>query len=138
MKPKAYNPQEILISLLEIEKSLRTVIKENCPEKSITLNEDLDKALNDLLGGESDDIDKVEFLTTQLSLLHLKREIEKTIKVVLETNDLRAFLDYSKHKQEILRKINKKKNAWGTIDYILLIALCANFIAVALALYYLR
>ncbi len=73
MKPVAYNPQEVLISLIEIEKSLKTVIQENCPEKPIALNENLDTALNDLLDAQGANIDKVEYLTTQLSLLHLKR-----------------------------------------------------------------
>lgn len=138
MKPVAYNPQEVLISLIEIEKSLQTVIQENCPEKPITLNEDLDTALNDLLDAQGANIDKVEYLTTQLSLLHLKRELDKTLQVVIESNELRALLDYSKYSPDILKKTQKINNDWRQIDYILLFVLFANFIAIVSALYYLR
>lgn len=138
MKPVAYNPQEVLISLIEIEKSLKTVIQENCPEKPIALNENLDTALNDLLDAQGANIDKVEYLTTQLSLLHLKRELEKTIQVVIESNELRALLDYSKYSHGILKKTQEINRDWRWIDYILLIVLCANFIGIVSALYYLR
>jgi len=94
MSQVSYNPKELLSMLVEVETKLKSSVNKNCPEKDISFSEDVDNALEEFLQQQSIQKDDVGYLTSQMALFHLCRELEKTIGVVVESNDLRAYHDF--------------------------------------------
>jgi len=94
MSQISYNPRELLSVLVEVETKLKSTVNNNCPEKDISLSEDIDDALEEFLQRQSVQDNNVGYLTSQMALFHLCRELEKTIGVVVESNDLRAYHDF--------------------------------------------
>lgn len=94
MSQISYNPKELLTVLIEVETRLKSTINKNCPEKEFSLSDDLDKALEEFLQRQSLRDNDVGYLSSQMALFHLCRELEKTIGVVIDANDLRAFHDF--------------------------------------------
>ncbi len=107
MKPNTYNPKELLNSLLEIEEKLLRTLTLNCPDQRIYISEDIDKAMEDFLQLRDDKEDALGFHPSHLALLYLCRETEKTIDIVVEANNLKAYRDYGKY-QETLNVANPK------------------------------
>lgn len=95
MNSVSYNPKEILFTLTELEGRLKRSIDKHCPDRGLALSDDLDKALEEFLELKNETDDQVAYLSSQLALLHLQRELEKTIGVVVDSNNLRAFHDFN-------------------------------------------
>lgn len=94
MNQVSYNPKELLTVLIEVETQLKSTINKNYPEREISLSEDLDQALEEFLKQQSLRDNDVGYLSSQMALFHLCREFEKTIGVIIDSNDLRAFHDF--------------------------------------------
>lgn len=94
MSQVSYNPRELLSVLVEVETKLKSSVNNNCPEKDISFSEDIDDALEEFLQRQSLRANDVAYLSSQMALFHLCRELEKTIGVVVDSNDLRAYHDF--------------------------------------------
>ncbi len=123
MKPKTYNPQQLLASLLEVERILVRALKLHCPDQRIYISEDIDKAIEDFLQLRDLNESVVNYLPTQLALLYLYRETEKTIALVVESNNLRAYHDFGRHLEK-LKAVNQDRKSkvrlWEMLFLILL------------------
>lgn len=111
MSQESYNPKELLSVLLDVEAMLKQVIQRNCPENNLLISQDLDLVLDDFFKRQNVREDDIAYLSSQLALLHLSREIEKAKGVVIEVNDLRAFHDFNMHIGKLVSepKIEEKK-----------------------------
>ncbi|MBL1409052.1 hypothetical protein [Sphingobacterium faecale] len=110
MNSVSYNPKEILSTLMELESRLKYSINKHCPDRELALSDDLDKALEEFLELKTEADNEVAYLSSQLALLHLHRELEKTIGVVLDTNNLRAFYDFKTfHGMRVIEKPSREK-----------------------------
>ncbi|TYP87829.1 hypothetical protein BC792_13324 [Sphingobacterium allocomposti] len=98
MHSGSYDPKDLLSTLMEVERRLETTIEKHCPDKQLSLSEDLDKALEDFLQLKEVKDNEIGYLSSQLALLHLRKEVEKAINVVVESNNLRAYHDFGLHK----------------------------------------
>lgn len=117
MEKRFYDPKLLLLALREIEETLKTTIDRNCPNPGINIAHDLDKAMDDFLqfyGGEGQD---VGLISSQLALLHIQREVERAILVVIDSNNLRAFNDFEIHHSTLAKAKGKKK--WNTKEMII-------------------
>ncbi len=95
MNSVSYNPKEILSTLNELESRLKCSIQKHCPDRALAFSDDLDKALEEFLQLKNGTDDEVAYLSSQLALLHLHRELEKAIGVIVDSNNLRAFQDFN-------------------------------------------
>lgn len=114
-----YEPKELLVALIELEKRLATAVGKYCPNNELLLSEDLDKALEDFLQLREVADNEVGYLSSQLALLHLGREIERTIDVVIESNNLRAYHDYNEYMLGNGVEKSPCKGHWQTKDLLL-------------------
>lgn len=112
MSQEYYNPKELLSELLKVETVIKQVIEKNCPENDRMNSQDLDLALEDFLRKQSIRNDNIAFLSSQLALLHLSAEIKKTIGLVVEVNDLRAFHDFNMYLGKIEEEPKVEKIRW--------------------------
>ena len=94
MNMDVYNPKELLSILAEIETKLKLALEKHCPHSELTFNADFDEKLESFFERHDVKGNEVGFISTQIALLHLRREIEKARGVVVDTNDLRAWNDY--------------------------------------------
>lgn len=127
MNNDIYNPKKLLGSLLEMEQQLEQAMDKYCPHSKLSFDVDLDKALGLFLSRQDVKGNEVGFLSTQIALQHLRREIEKVKGIVTDTNGLRAWEDFLKFKQdqEALKSITEKnktsKFSIGTaLNYVML------------------
>ncbi|ERJ57418.1 hypothetical protein [Sphingobacterium paucimobilis] len=132
MNSVSYNPKEILSTLTELEGRLKCSIDKHCPDRGLILSDDLDKALEQFLELKSETGDEVAYLSSQLALLHLQREVEKTIGVVVDSNNLRACHDFSKaHKMQVgIDSVPNKR--WNTNVAFLITFIIGLLVTVAL------
>ncbi|GEM62322.1 hypothetical protein D3C87_1394260 [compost metagenome] len=134
MNSVSYDPQELLITLMEFEKKLTSSIAKNCPDRDMALCDDLDKALDDFLQLQGVRNNEVGYLSSQLALLHLRREIQKTMEIVVTTNNLRAFQDFKVKIEEESQQAPALMRQWGSSDLILA-AILGGLIAAALTFF---
>jgi hypothetical protein len=106
MNSGSYEPKELLATLMEIEEKLRILIDTYCPDKTLSLSGDLDTALNNFLQLQHVPNNEIGFLSSQLALFHLKKEVERARNVVIDSNNLRAFHDYSTY---LINNVEQKK-----------------------------
>ncbi|WP_333624368.1 hypothetical protein [Sphingobacterium siyangense] len=130
-----YEPKELLVALIELEKRLATALGKYCPNNDLLLSEDLDKALEDFLQLREVADNEIGYLSSQLALIHLEREIERTIEVVIDSNNLRAYYDYNEY---LVGKDVKKlaqKRQWQTKD-VFLAALLGGLLTLLLSWFF--
>lgn len=96
MSQVSYNSKELLSALIEMEAKLNHVVNENYSQKEFLFSEDTDAALEEFLQYQSVEDDNAGYITTELAFFYLRKELDKTIDVVVVANDLRAFYDYSR------------------------------------------
>ncbi len=128
MENRFYNPKQLLLELREIEETLKTTIDRNCPNPGINIVQDLDKAMDDFLqfyGGDDQDIG---LISSQLALLHIQREVERAILVVVDSNNLRAYNDFEIH-HSTLAVANRRSKRWNTKEMILGILVGGSVVA---------
>ncbi|MBD1422882.1 hypothetical protein [Sphingobacterium chuzhouense] len=101
-----YDPKELLNVLINIESELEMAMNKHCPDSRFSIDVDPDKALESFLNRQDVKGNEVGFLSTQIALLHLRREVEKTKGVVVDTNNLRAWEDFHQRDND---KGNQKK-----------------------------
>src|SRR5690606_25628739 len=91
-----------------------------------------DKALESFLNRQDVKGNEVGFLSTQIALLHLRREVEKTRGVVVETNNLRAWEDflkregYQKNQKEVEEKKVARLSVGTRLNYVMLVITLAS------------
>lgn len=95
MNSVSYDPQELLIALMEIDKKLKLTMAKHCPDQNISIDDDLDKVWDDFFELQGVRNNEIGYVSTQLAILHLRREVEKTMEVVVQTNSLRAIRDFN-------------------------------------------
>lgn len=120
MNLQTYDPKTLLTQLITIEKNLSVAIESHFSEPELTVSEDLDKAFSTFFQSKELEGNEVGYLSTQLALLHLKREVEKTIDVLVESNQLRAYYDFISSREvsdieEKEGKNNRQLFVWGAI-----------------------
>ncbi|UZJ65658.1 hypothetical protein OKW96_05600 [Sphingobacterium sp. KU25419] len=115
MTSNTYNPKALLGALMELEHGLDNVINEHCPSSELTFDGDLDKALNDFLGGREVYGNEQGYLLSQLALLYLRKEFAKAKGTVVESNNLRAVHDYISQNPVVLKPKLKEKGKQGWI-----------------------
>lgn len=110
MNKDIYNPKELLSTLVKMENQLDQAMDKYCPHSKLSFDVDIDKALGNFLSRQDVKGNEVGFLSTQIALQHLRREVEKAKGIVVDTNGLRAWEDFLKFKydQEALKSIGEK------------------------------
>lgn len=98
MRDNTYDPKRLLDVLIDVERQLNSALDDYCPPGNPTEDTDFDQKLNDFLDTHPLKDNEVALLSTQMAVLGLLREIEKTKHVVIETNNLRALEDFIKSK----------------------------------------
>lgn len=131
MKHISYNAKELLATLLEVEAMLVEVNSKNYPNREFLLTEDTDKILEEFLEYQSVEDSNAGYISTELALFYLRKELVKTIDIVVISNDLRAYNDYNREHITHIAKPNKKSNNWNNI----LFGFLLGFIAGSLILY---
>lgn len=119
MSQESYNPKELLSVLLEVETVLEQVIKKNCPENDALCSQNLDVALEDFLRKQNVRNNDIAYLSSQLTLMHLSREIEKAIGVVVEVNDLRAYHDFNMYIGKLEKEPKVEVKRWKMNEVLL-------------------
>ncbi|KKO89238.1 hypothetical protein AAW12_24325 [Sphingobacterium sp. Ag1] len=113
MNLQTYNPKALLVQLMKIEKELSIAIEFHFSDPDFMVSDDLDNAFNDFFQSKELLGNEVGYLSTQLALLHMKREVEKAIEVLIDSNQLRAYYDFvsfnDNHKKKGIE--NKKGNS---------------------------
>lgn len=134
MNKVSYNPKELLSVLIDLDGKLKSTVDKNCPETSLNISDDLDDALEDFLK-ESNLVDNdIGFLTSQMALLQLQRELKKTIDIVVDTNDLAAFRDFEIYRSSKVSyadnppKWKLKEMAFGALAGAILVSVILFFI----------
>jgi len=117
MSQVSYNSKELLSTLVEIEDRLETVLNKNYPKKEFYLTEDTDEALEKILQYQTIEDDNAGYISTELAFFYLRKELEKTIDIVVISNDLRAYYDYSK--QTSLKEPEKEVEKKGVRDILI-------------------
>lgn len=109
MSLEFYRSKELLSTLIEVNGKIKHVIEKNCPDTDLVLSEDIDAALEDFLQLDDQDVadNNVAYLSSQLALLHLNKEIERAIEVIVEVNDLRAYYDFNSVKMQQVASSDK-------------------------------
>ncbi|MFD2555193.1 hypothetical protein [Sphingobacterium tabacisoli] len=132
MNSVSYNPKEILSTLTELEGRLKCSIDKHCPDRELALSEDLDKALEEFLELKNETDDEVAYLSSQLALLHLQRELEKTIGVVVDSNNLRAFHDFNTFQGMSAKVEPVRDKSWNTNIVVLIAFIIGLLVTVTL------
>lgn len=101
MNMDVYNPKELLSILVEIESKLKLAVEKHCPHSDLSITIDFDKTLENFFDRHDIRGNEVGFISTQIALQHLRREIEKAREIVVDTNDLRAWNDYTNRGNEV-------------------------------------
>lgn len=109
MRSEFYKPKELLSTLIEVDDRLKSTIEKHCPNKDLKLSGDVDDDLQDFLQLTASADNDVAYLSSQLALLHLHKEMEKAIEIIVEVNGLRAHHDFSL--MQAATKLKSKKTA---------------------------
>ncbi|MGE8427070.1 MAG: hypothetical protein ACN6O7_04315 [Sphingobacterium sp.] len=94
MRSTVYDPKALLLTLIDTEKHLNLEIEKHFSNEGFSIADDLDQAFADFFGSRDLKGNEVGYLSSQLTLLQLKREVRKAIDVVVDSNQLRAYYDY--------------------------------------------
>lgn len=116
MRDNTYDPKKLLDVLIDVEGQLGRALENYCPHTSFTADINLDQLLEDFLHRQDVKGNEVGFLSTQIALLGLLHEIEKTKGVLVETNNLRAWEDFLKSKRKGHRKEVGKRRSREAVD----------------------
>ncbi|MFD2905728.1 hypothetical protein [Sphingobacterium anhuiense] len=135
MNSVSYDPQELLIMLMEIEEKLKSTIAKNCPDQAMAICDDLDRALDDFLQLEDVRNNEIGYLSSQLAYLHLLREVQKAMDIVINTNNLRAFHDFRLTIKQEDQLASGPIRQWKFRDLILA-AILGGIVATALFLFF--
>lgn len=135
MDSLSYDPKELLITLMEMKEKLKSTIAKHCPDHDMSICDDLDKALEDFFQLQHVGNNEIGYLSSQLALLHLFREVERTMEVVVNTNNLRAYYDFKLAIEEENRKAPTLIRHWKSSDLILA-AVLGGLLAAALSLFF--
>lgn len=119
MSQNSYKPKELLTALIEVDKILKSTINKNCPENKLLFTDDLDKSLEEFLQKKHTKEDDIGYLSSQMALFHLQRELENTIAVVIDSNNLRAFHDFKAYKEDNHLKSSAKEKRWNAREAII-------------------
>lgn len=130
MSQLKYNPKELLSILVDIDKQLKSVVDENCPARYLNVSGNIENGLEDFLIESNLLEDDIGYISSHIALLQLSREFEKTVQIVIETNDLQAHYDFNSLKEGSLNtkesktsKVNYRDLLLGTLIGVIL-ALC--------------
>lgn len=122
MSSNTYDPKALLLTLIDTEKHLTLEIEKYFSNEGFSIAEDLDQAFEEFF--ESRDLmgNEVGYLSSQLTLFQLKREVRKAIDVVVDSNQLRAYYDYiryneanKKEKKSFRKGKFPETGFWGSI-----------------------
>lgn len=101
-----FEPKKLVDLLESLEEIVGTAIAEHCPAKGLHVSGNVKNSLDDFFSIMPEKVNDVAFISTQLAMLHLQEEINKTRDVLIDANDLRAYYDYSKQvKKEVHQKV---------------------------------
>lgn len=137
MSVAIYDSKELLKVLMNIESELEMAMNKYCPDSHFSVDVDPDIALENFLNRQDVMGNEVVFLSTQMALMHLRREIEKTKGVVVDTNNLRAWEDFIQrdNDQRNQRTVEKRAiaGAWigKELNYVMLIITLASLLVPA-------
>ncbi|MBD1426575.1 hypothetical protein [Sphingobacterium arenae] len=127
MATSVYDPKELLDTLLKIEYELQEAMEKYCHDSRFSIDVDVEKTLEAFLSRQGVKGNEVGFLSTQIALLHLRREVEKSRDVVVDTNDLRAWEEYTRYSDHEenrgeIKQRNGTDTALGTkLNYVMLV-----------------
>src|SRR5690606_13803392 len=93
------------------------------PIQNSTNFSDLSESLDEFLKIDSNNVNDIAYTATQLAMLHLRREIDRTIELVIESNDLRAYYEFQNKvmktgvepKEELDAEVVVNKKSFGKI-----------------------
>jgi len=135
MRSEFYKPKELLSALIEVDDRLKSTIEKHCPDKDFKLSGDVDVDLQDFLQLTASADNDVAYLSSQLALLHLRKEMEKTIEVIVEVNGLRAHHDFNLMRIATQKEVKEKGNDRSSKKLVLIGLLGGLVIAFALFLF---
>lgn len=110
MSQLKYNPKELLSILVDLDKTLKSVVDENCPDRYLNVSGTSDNDLEHFLIESNLLDDDIGYLASHMALLQLRRELDKTIEIVVETNDLQAHYDFNTKKGYSLKTKGPNKS----------------------------
>ncbi len=134
-----FEPKKLVDLLESLERTVNTAIAEHCPAKGLHLSGNVKNSLDDFFNIKPEKVNDVAFISTQLAMLHLQQEINKTRDVIVDSNDLRAYYDYTKRvkkdlpEQPLLEDTDTKKDI---INRYYKLAFWGSIILVSFILYY--
>ncbi len=96
MSQESCNSRELLLSLVEIEHKLNTSIENNCTDRRYLKEHELNIILEESLRDESLTESEMSALSSELSVLFLNVELQKAIRILVDSNNFRAFYDFEK------------------------------------------
>ncbi|MCI0921245.1 hypothetical protein [Sphingobacterium rhinopitheci] len=125
MSQISYNSKELLSTLIEVEAKLNTVVNNNYSQKDFVFGEDTDAALEQFLQYQNVEDNNAGYISTELAFFYLRKELDKTIDVVIVANDLRAYYDYNKETigKEKVEVVESSKFTWILIGILIGIAI---------------
>lgn len=132
---QSYNPQELVRVLLEMEDMLAHTLQHYCPTHPIIIGEDVEQVCEDFLKINHLKDDQIGYVSSNLALLHLKNEIVKAKNVVVDSNNMRAYVDFQQSKNVTEAKDTSTKTRVGH-QLLYLMVFCA--LTVILVIYLFR
>ncbi|MCW8313886.1 hypothetical protein ABTW24_08880 [Sphingobacterium thalpophilum] len=99
MSSHIYDPKALLLTLIDTEKHLTLEIEKHFSSEGISIAEDIDLAFENFFQSHDLKGNEVGYLSSQLALYQLKREVKKAIEVVVDSNQLRAYYDFIRFRE---------------------------------------
>lgn len=96
MNKEFCDPRELLSALIEVDTKLNITINEYSKNSDVMQSKDIDQILEEFIEDQNNKYTDNKSLLSELALLCLRREVQKTIDVVVDSNSLRAHYDFEK------------------------------------------